>query len=124
MLESDHSLYFNFHALYNQQKPQIGYKDLMKGYHNKVNTLAGPKNKSEVTLVINLFQSVLDGFIRGEIKRVAYEPSKVLLKSSRQSAASEPHDKYKLSHHSLISLLASFRLPRRRRRRGGKKTNV
>lgn len=123
MLESDHSLYFKFHTLYDQQKPQIGYKDLMKGYHNKVNTLAGPKNKSEVTLVINLFQSVLDGFIRGEIKRAASEPAKVRLKISRQSAASEPHVKYKLSL-THISLLASFRLPRRRRRRGGKKTNV
>lgn len=49
----------------------------MKGYHTKVNTLAGPKQKSEVSLVVNLFQSVLDGFIRGEIKRAEYEPVKV-----------------------------------------------
>uniref|UniRef100_A0A3Q3XK94 Uncharacterized protein n=1 Tax=Mola mola TaxID=94237 RepID=A0A3Q3XK94_MOLML len=57
-------------------QPQIGYKDLMKGYHNKVNSLAASKKKTEVTLVINLFQSVLDGFIRGEIKRVESEPAK------------------------------------------------
>lgn len=63
----------------NQQKPKIGYKDLMKGYHNKVNTLAGSKNKTEVSLVINLFQSVLDGFIRGELKRMESEPAKVKL---------------------------------------------
>lgn len=49
----------------------------MKGYHNKVNTLAGSKNKTEVSLVINLFQSVLDGFIRGELKRLESEPAKV-----------------------------------------------
>lgn len=49
----------------------------MKGYHNKVNTLAGSKNKTEVSLVVNLFQSVLDGFIRGEIKRMESEPTKV-----------------------------------------------
>lgn len=49
----------------------------MKGYHNKVNTLAGSKNETEVSLVINLFQSVLDGFIRGEIKRMESEPTKV-----------------------------------------------
>lgn len=49
----------------------------MKGYHNKVNSLAGPKEKTEVSLVVNLFQSVLDGFIRGEIKRVESEPVKV-----------------------------------------------
>lgn len=100
---SGHSLYFSFHVLCCQQKPQIGYKDLMKGYHNKVNTLAGPKNKTEVTLVINLFQSVLDGFIRGEIKRVESEPAKVSLRISFQSAASKLLDKYELSHHSLVS---------------------
>ncbi|XP_039999529.1 unconventional myosin-IXb isoform X2 [Xiphias gladius] len=63
-------------GMYSVQKPQIAYKDLMKGYHNKVNALAGPKTKTEVSLVVNLFQSVLDGFIRGEIKRVESEPSK------------------------------------------------
>lgn len=73
-------------TLCDQQKPQIAYKDLMKGYHNKVNTLAGHKNKPEVTLVVNLFQSVLDGFIRGEIKRVEAEPAKVCLRALFQSA--------------------------------------
>ncbi|XP_040910848.1 unconventional myosin-IXb isoform X2 [Toxotes jaculatrix] len=63
-------------GMYSVQKPQIAYKDLMKGYHNKVNSLAGLKEKAEVSLVVNLFQSVLDGFIRGEIKRVESEPSK------------------------------------------------
>uniref|UniRef100_A0A8D3CFK2 Myosin IXb n=1 Tax=Scophthalmus maximus TaxID=52904 RepID=A0A8D3CFK2_SCOMX len=57
-------------------EPKIAYKDLMKGYHNKVNSLAEPKEKAEVSLVVNLFQSVLDGFIRREIKRVESEPSK------------------------------------------------
>uniref|UniRef100_A0A674MSJ4 Myosin IXB n=1 Tax=Takifugu rubripes TaxID=31033 RepID=A0A674MSJ4_TAKRU len=59
-----------------EAKPKVGYKDLMKGYHNKVNTLAGSKSKTEVSLVINLFQSVLDGFIRGELKRLESEPAK------------------------------------------------
>ncbi|XP_044076946.1 unconventional myosin-IXb isoform X2 [Siniperca chuatsi] len=63
-------------GMYSIQKPQIGYKDLMKGYHNKVTTLAGSKQKAEVSLVVNLFQSVLDGFIRGEIKRAESEPAK------------------------------------------------
>ncbi|XP_070774290.1 unconventional myosin-IXb isoform X2 [Enoplosus armatus] len=63
-------------GMYSVQKPQIGYKDLMKGYHNKVNTLSGSKQKAEVSLVVNLFQSVLDGFIRGEIKRGESEPAK------------------------------------------------
>lgn len=61
-------------GMYSVQKPQIGYKDLMKGYSNKVNTLAGTKRKkSEVALVVNLFQSVLDGFIRAEVKRKSHE---------------------------------------------------
>ncbi|XP_077471436.1 unconventional myosin-IXb [Stigmatopora argus] len=63
-------------GMFSVQKPQIGYKDLMKGYQHKVSSLAGPKNKNEVSLVVNLFQSVLDGFIRGEIKRMDSEPAK------------------------------------------------
>ncbi|XP_068197135.1 unconventional myosin-IXb [Antennarius striatus] len=63
-------------SMFSVKKPQIAYKDLMKGYQNKVSTLAGSKKEAEVTLVINLFQSVLDGFIRGEIKRAEFEPAK------------------------------------------------
>lgn len=59
------------------QKPTIGYKGLMKGYQNKVVHLAGDKQKGEVKLVVNLFQSVLDGFIRGEMKKEEAEPAKV-----------------------------------------------
>uniref|UniRef100_UPI0037E73108 unconventional myosin-IXb isoform X2 n=1 Tax=Semicossyphus pulcher TaxID=241346 RepID=UPI0037E73108 len=66
----------NIKGMYSVQKPRIGYKDLMKGYHNKVNTLAGTKQKSEVSLVVNLFQSVLDGFIRGQLKQSESEPTK------------------------------------------------
>ncbi|KAF3858023.1 hypothetical protein F7725_011224 [Dissostichus mawsoni] len=62
-------------GMYSVQKPQIGYKYLMKGFQNKVKTLAG-KQKDEALLVINLFQSVLDGFIRGELKRADSEPAK------------------------------------------------
>uniref|UniRef100_A0A7N6FM85 Myosin IXb n=1 Tax=Anabas testudineus TaxID=64144 RepID=A0A7N6FM85_ANATE len=57
--------------------PQISYKDLMKGYHNTVSTLAGVRQEAEVPLVVNLFQSVLDGFIRGELKRMESDPTKV-----------------------------------------------
>ncbi|XP_058504167.1 unconventional myosin-IXb isoform X3 [Solea solea] len=63
-------------GMYSVEKPRIAYKDLMKGYHSKVTTLAGFKEKAEVSLVVNLFQSVLDGFIRGEIKRVESDPTK------------------------------------------------
>lgn len=49
----------------------------MTGYQNKVIHLAGDKQKDEVQLVVNLFQSVLDGFIRGEMKKEEAEPVKV-----------------------------------------------
>ncbi|XP_076149808.1 unconventional myosin-IXb isoform X1 [Alosa pseudoharengus] len=60
-------------SMYSVSKPQIGYKGLMKGYESRVSSLAGSK-KSEIQLVVNLFQSVLDGFIRGEIKKEVADP--------------------------------------------------
>ncbi|XP_062386559.1 unconventional myosin-IXb isoform X2 [Sardina pilchardus] len=60
-------------SMYSVSKPQIGYKGLMKGYESRVASLAGSK-KSEIQLVVNLFQSVLDGFIRGEIKKEVADP--------------------------------------------------
>ncbi|XP_067331802.1 unconventional myosin-IXb isoform X2 [Channa argus] len=67
-------------GMYSLQKPQIGYKDLMQGYHTTVSTLAGAQREAEIPLVVNLFQSVLDGFIRGELKRMEFEPTKVMNK--------------------------------------------
>ncbi|MEQ2214770.1 hypothetical protein XENOCAPTIV_019443, partial [Xenoophorus captivus] len=58
-------------------KPQVCYKSLMNGYRNKVTALAGLSKKSEVSLVVNLFQTVLDGFIRAEKKRGESEPAKL-----------------------------------------------
>lgn len=49
----------------------------MTNYQNMVIHLAGDKQKGEVQLVVNLFQSVLDGFIRGEMKKEEAEPAKV-----------------------------------------------
>lgn len=71
-------------SMFSVQKPQIGYKDLMKGFQNKVNTLAGPTQKGEVCLVVNLFQSVLDGFIRGELKRIESDPVKATKKRRKK----------------------------------------
>ncbi|XP_047444263.1 unconventional myosin-IXb isoform X4 [Mugil cephalus] len=62
--------------MYSLSKPTIGYKDLMTSYQNKVIHLASNKQKEEVQLVVNLFQSVLDGFIRGEMKKEEAEPAK------------------------------------------------
>ncbi|XP_069006624.1 unconventional myosin-IXb isoform X3 [Embiotoca jacksoni] len=66
----------NIKAMYSLPKTTIGYKGLMTGYQNKVIHLAGSKQKEEVQLVVNLFQSVLDGFIRGEMKKEEAEPAK------------------------------------------------
>ncbi|XP_039983850.1 unconventional myosin-IXb isoform X2 [Xiphias gladius] len=66
----------NIKAMYSLTKPTIGYKSLMTGYQNKVIHLADDKQKGEVQLVVNLFQSVLDGFIRGEMKKEEAEPAK------------------------------------------------
>ncbi|XP_026169113.1 unconventional myosin-IXb isoform X2 [Mastacembelus armatus] len=82
-------------SMYSVQKPQIAYKDLMKGYHNKVNTLAGPTQQAEVSLVVNLFQSVLDGFIRAELKRMENEPAKatkVTKKRKKEKSPDSPLD--------------------------------
>ncbi|XP_073346792.1 unconventional myosin-IXb isoform X2 [Pagrus major] len=85
-------------GMYSLQKPQIGYKDLMKGYRNKVSTLAGSKQKTEVSLVVNLFQSVLDGFIRGEIKRVESEPTKATKTGKKRRRKKDKCPKSPLDH--------------------------
>lgn len=60
-----------------KKKLAFGYKALMKSYQNQVIHLAGDQHKEEVQLVVNLFQSVLDGFIRGEMKKGEADPAKV-----------------------------------------------
>uniref|UniRef100_A0A8C2CT99 Myosin IXb n=1 Tax=Cyprinus carpio TaxID=7962 RepID=A0A8C2CT99_CYPCA len=71
--------------VYSSSNPNIGYKDLMSGYQTRVSSLAGLQKALEVPLVINLFQSVLDGFIRGELKRLETEPCKVKERNRRKS---------------------------------------
>uniref|UniRef100_A0A8C1E4L7 Myosin IXb n=1 Tax=Cyprinus carpio carpio TaxID=630221 RepID=A0A8C1E4L7_CYPCA len=56
-----------------------------KCYQTRVSSLAGLQKALEVPLVINLFQSVLDGFIRGELKRLETEPCKVKERNRRKS---------------------------------------
>ncbi|XP_059420240.1 unconventional myosin-IXb-like [Carassius carassius] len=72
-------------SMYSISNPNIGYKDLMSGYQKKVSSFAGREKASEVPLVVNLFQSVLDGFIRGELKRLETEPCKVKERNRRNS---------------------------------------
>uniref|UniRef100_A0A8D0AQ33 Myosin IXb n=1 Tax=Sander lucioperca TaxID=283035 RepID=A0A8D0AQ33_SANLU len=94
-------------GMYSLQKPQIGYKDLMKGYQNKVNTLAG-STKTEVSLVVNLFQSVLDGFIRGELKRGESEPAKVNKRISPDSPLDHLFNTYQVNIMQSCDLCTSY----------------
>uniref|UniRef100_A0AAR2KJ07 Myosin IXB n=1 Tax=Pygocentrus nattereri TaxID=42514 RepID=A0AAR2KJ07_PYGNA len=74
-------------SMYSVSNPQVSYKGLLQGYKSKVTNLAGQKKKDEVPMVVNLFQSVLDNFIRAEIKKASLErassdPAKVELERS------------------------------------------
>lgn len=81
----------------------------MKGFHSKVNVLAGAKEKAEVSLVVNLFQSVLDGFIRREMKRVDSEPPKVNLHFfSPKCLMFFMHKSYLTFHIALIFFIPGY----------------
>ncbi|XP_055740157.1 unconventional myosin-IXb-like [Salvelinus fontinalis] len=76
-------------GMYSVSKPHISYKGLMKGYQNRVSSLAEAKQQTEVQSVVNLFQSVLDGFIRGEIKRAEAGPVKTMKKTKMKGKKSK-----------------------------------
>ncbi|KAB5579657.1 hypothetical protein PHYPO_G00197490 [Pangasianodon hypophthalmus] len=78
-------------SMYSLSNPQISYKGLLQGYKTKVASLASQKKKDEVPLVVNLFQSVLDGFIRAEIKRVSSESD--LTKPTKKMKRMRENDK-------------------------------
>ncbi|KAM3619266.1 uncharacterized protein V6R79_005358 [Siganus canaliculatus] len=93
-------------AMYSLPKPTIGYKGLMTGYQNKVIHLAGDKQKGEVQLVVNLFQSVLDGFIRGEMKKEEAEPSKPA--KARKKRRKKDKSMESPLDHSFVNYLVSI----------------
>ncbi|KAJ8270946.1 hypothetical protein GJAV_G00121040 [Gymnothorax javanicus] len=73
-------------GMYFLSKPQIRYKGLLRNYEDKVSSLAGPRRDSEVKLVVNLFQSVLDGFVRGEMRKEDSGPSEPSKKEKKKSS--------------------------------------
>lgn len=77
----------------------------MKGYHTTVSTLAGAKQEAEVPMVVNLFQSVLDGFIRGELKRMDSDPTKVDLRLSVDHQSLDNFNSINLTHSYCTSPL-------------------
>uniref|UniRef100_A0A8C7TK94 Myosin motor domain-containing protein n=1 Tax=Oncorhynchus mykiss TaxID=8022 RepID=A0A8C7TK94_ONCMY len=91
-----------------KQKPHISYKGLMKGYQNRVSSLAEAKQQTEVQSVVNLFQSVLDGFIRGEIKRAEAGPVKVVLNRVRQTPLDHMFSTYQVNIMQSCDLCGSF----------------
>uniref|UniRef100_A0A8C8LQ07 Myosin IXb n=1 Tax=Oncorhynchus tshawytscha TaxID=74940 RepID=A0A8C8LQ07_ONCTS len=95
-------------VLYCLLKPHISYKGLMKGYQNRVSSLAEAKQQTEVQSVVNLFQSVLDGFIRGEIKRAEAGPVKVVLNRVRQTPLDHMFSTYQVNIMQSCDLCGSF----------------
>lgn len=83
--------------------------------------LAGSKKKEEVQLVVNLFQSVLDGFIRGEMKKEEAEPAKVKTKQLELFLLVTANKKNGV--YTCDFCLSVVSLPKRERR-GGRKTKV
>ncbi|XP_030365502.1 unconventional myosin-IXb isoform X5 [Strigops habroptila] len=68
----------NIKTMYSAPNGQIhvGYKDLMENYQLLVTNLAKKREEKEVKLVLNLFQSLLDEFIRGYTKKEESEQPK------------------------------------------------
>ncbi|XP_029105096.1 unconventional myosin-IXb-like isoform X2 [Scleropages formosus] len=80
------------------------YKDLMMNYQDKVCSLAGQKQKTEVPLVVNLFQSILDGFVRAEIKKEEVEPEKPAKKQKKR------REKNNVTEHRLDHVLSTYQV--------------
>ncbi|NXI42222.1 MYO9B protein, partial [Galbula dea] len=87
----------NIKTMYSAPNGQIhvGYKDLVENYQLLVTNLAQKREEKEVKLVLNLFQSLLDEFIRGYTKKEESEqpkPSKAQKKKRKQDRAIEEHN--------------------------------
>ncbi|NXP79478.1 MYO9B protein, partial [Ramphastos sulfuratus] len=87
----------NIKTMYSAPDGQIhvGYKDLVENYQLLVTNLAKKREEKEVKLVLNLFQSLLDEFIRGYTKRDESEQpkqTKAQKKKRKQDRAIEEHN--------------------------------
>ncbi|KAJ7398115.1 Unconventional myosin-IXb [Pitangus sulphuratus] len=69
----------NIKTMYSAPNGQIhvGYKDLVENYQLLLTNLAQKREEKEVKLVLNLFQSLLDEFIRGYTKKEESEQPKI-----------------------------------------------
>ncbi|KAM9369051.1 unconventional myosin-IXb [Phaethornis superciliosus] len=87
----------NIKTMYSAPNGQIhvGYKDLVENYQLLVTNLAKKREEKEVKLVLNLFQSLLDEFIRGYTKKEETEQpkqTKAQKKKRKQDRAIEEHN--------------------------------
>ncbi|NXY87892.1 MYO9B protein, partial [Alcedo cyanopectus] len=87
----------NIKTMYSAPNGQIhvGYKDLVENYQLLVTNLAKKREEKEVKLVLNLFQSLLDEFIRGYTKKEESEQpkqTKAQKKKRKKDRAIEEHN--------------------------------
>uniref|UniRef100_A0A8C0VQS4 Myosin IXB n=1 Tax=Cyanistes caeruleus TaxID=156563 RepID=A0A8C0VQS4_CYACU len=87
----------NIKTMYSAPNGQIhvGYKDLVENYQLLVTNLAKKREEKEVKLVLNLFLSLLDEFIRGYTKKEESEQpkqTKAQKKKRKQDRAIEEHN--------------------------------
>ncbi|NXP09108.1 MYO9B protein, partial [Thinocorus orbignyianus] len=96
----------NIKTMYSAPNGQIhvGYKDLVENYQLLVTNLAKKREEKEVKLVLNLFQSLLDEFIRGYTKKEESEQpkqTKAQKKKQKQDRAIEEHNGHVFTNYQM-----------------------
>ncbi|NXD82437.1 MYO9B protein, partial [Halcyon senegalensis] len=96
----------NIKTMYSAPNGQIhvGYKDLVENYQLLVTNLAKKREEKEVKLVLNLFQSLLDEFIRGYTKKEESEQpkqTKAQKKKRKLDRAIEEHNGHVFTHYQV-----------------------
>uniref|UniRef100_H0YQB8 Myosin IXB n=1 Tax=Taeniopygia guttata TaxID=59729 RepID=H0YQB8_TAEGU len=96
----------NIKTMYSAPNGQIhvGYKDLVENYQLLVTNLAKKREEKEVKLVLNLFLSLLDEFIRGYTKKEESEQpkqNKAQKKKRKQDRAIEEHNGHVFTNYQV-----------------------
>ncbi|KAM6113571.1 unconventional myosin-IXb isoform 1-T3 [Phoenicopterus ruber ruber] len=96
----------NIKTMYSAPNGQIhvGYKDLVENYQLLVTNLAKKREEKEVKLVLNLFQSLLDEFIRGYTKKEESEQpkqTKAQKKKQKQDRVIEEHNGHVFTNYQV-----------------------
>ncbi|NXS09339.1 MYO9B protein, partial [Neodrepanis coruscans] len=96
----------NIKTMYSAPNGQIhvGYKDLVENYQLLLTNLAQKREEKEVNLVLNLFQSLLDEFIRGYTKKEESEQpkhTKAQKKKRKQDRAIEEHNGHVFTNYQV-----------------------